>query len=195
MIKSAVIRRSVFVFLLASTVACYAAPDPAPTNFSTAATAPSADADKIIAKSTCKSADVTGAPVMTGQITDAATIFEAAGKAEIMDAIGDFEKVHKNQLTIVSVPSLNNQEIANYTCKLGNLWGIGDKQHDDGILILIAPNERKVRIAIGTGLEPQISNETLQQIINTKMMPEFPKQQYSAGVVGAIKALSVELAS
>jgi len=95
-----------------------------------------------------------------------------------------------NQITIVTIPSLNGYEIADYANKLFRSWGIGGKKNNNGILILLSVEERKVRIEVGYGLEGAIPDVTASSIIENEMIPPFKEGNYYRGLDNAIDALS-----
>ncbi len=143
--------------------------------------------------SVCNSANIENAPAFVGPVTDGAALFDAKQKLNLENRIVKFETENTEKLVVVTVKSLLDQDISAYTCTLFNSWGIGDSVRNDGIAILIAPNERKVRIAVGYGLEDILSNAFLGQVIQTKILPEFKKGDFEAGVSNAISAISEEL--
>jgi uncharacterized protein len=145
--------------------------------------------------SNCKPASISSAPKNTGHITDGAHIFSNTGRVKMLQAIRDLERAHRVQLAVVSVKSLAGQDVADFTCTLAIAWGVGDRDRDDGILILIAPNEGRLRIAVGFGLEEKLPNDFLKQIIDRKIMPEFPQKRYSKGIAIGIAAISSELSA
>jgi len=93
-------------------------------------------------------------------------------------------------MVVVTVPSLNGQDVADYTQNLGKRWGIGRKGINDGIVVLVAPNERKVRIAVGYGLENLLTNSYCQKVIDTMMIPQFRTANYYGGLMAAVVDLA-----
>ncbi|GGN46792.1 hypothetical protein GCM10011349_14370 [Novosphingobium indicum] len=96
-------------------------------------------------------------------------------------------------MVLATTPSLNGEEISDYAQKLGNRWGIGRKEHDDGVIILVAPNERKVRIAVGYGLEKTLTNAFCGQVIADDMLPRFKEGDFAAGVEAGVAAISAKI--
>lgn len=93
-----------------------------------------------------------------GRVTDDAKVLSDAQKQQIAARLADFERLTGHQMVVVTTPSLGGQDIALYATNLANKRGIGRRGVDDGILLLVAPNERKVRIAVGRGLESILSD-------------------------------------
>lgn len=97
-------------------------------------------------------------------------------------------------MVVVTVPSLEGQPIEEYTRSLANRWGVGRREHNDGIMMLVAPNERKVRIGVGLGLEEVVTNSFASTVIEAEMIPRFREGDYdgavSAGVAAVINRLT-----
>lgn len=103
------------------------------------------------------------------------------------------EAATHHQMVVVTVASLNGRDIADYAKDLGNAWGIGRKGYDDGVMILVAPNEHQVRIAVGYGLEKQLTDILCQQIINVQMLPRFRDGNLPGGIEAGTDALIARL--
>ena len=97
-------------------------------------------------------------------------------------------------LVVVSVDSLAGQPIEDVANDLFNDWGIGDEDTDRGLLMLVAPNERMVRIEVGCGLESTITDELAADIIQQRILPEFREGKFPAGIGAGTDALIARLA-
>ena len=124
------------------------------------------------------------APVvpLTGRVTDAAHILSPEQISGLTLKLERLERTTKHQLVIATVPSLGGRDVTDFTRDLANKWGIGRKGYDDGVVLLVAPNERKVRIAVGYGLEKTLTHEVCQQIIDSAMLPRFRKNDLPGGI-------------
>jgi uncharacterized protein len=91
------------------------------------------------------------------------------------------------------VNSLQDQEIEDYGYQLGRAWGIGQKENDNGALLIVAPNERKVRVEVGYGLEPILTDAFSSQVLRDDILPSFRDGDYQAGVVKGVDALIAQL--
>jgi uncharacterized protein len=91
-------------------------------------------------------------PALTGRVVDEAGILDPATKAALEQKLADFEAKTTGQLVVVTVKSLQGTSIEDYGYQLGRFWQIGQKDKNTGALLIIAPNERKVRIEVGYGL-------------------------------------------
>ena len=135
-----------------------------------------------------------GWPAPTATVQDAAA--DPAAIAPIMDEAGLLSDQAEAQLTakivalkaelgpemvVLTVTTLGEQSIEDYALKRGNQMGIGDRERNDGLLIVVAPNEKKVRIELGRGLTTVLSNETCAGLI-ARMLPQFKANKFDAGV-------------
>ncbi len=96
-------------------------------------------------------------------------------------------------MVVVTVRTLNGQDIADFTRTLANSWHIGRKGIDDGVVLLVAPAERKVRIAVGFGLEKQLTPEVCQEVIDSEVLPAFRRGNLPGGIEAGTEALVARL--
>ena len=94
-------------------------------------------------------------------------------------------------MVVATVASLNGTTVEDFATCLGNRWGIGRKGKNDGILILVAPNERRVRVATGTGIEKLLSDEKAKAVID-QMTPGFKSGDYAGGLTTGIDAIAAQ---
>ena len=127
---------------------------------------------------------------LTGRVIDAANVLSPAEEASLTGKLQELEQQTNHQLVIVTSPSLGGKDIASYTRELANRWGIGRKGVDDGVVLLVAPNEKQVRIAVGRGLERTLTPALCQKIINNEMIPRFRKTDYAGGVEAGLNSLT-----
>ena len=109
----------------------------------------------------------------TAPVVDAANIIDPATEAALTQKLDAFEQRTQRQLVVATVPSLDDRDIADYGYQLGRFWGLGDKGRNDGAILLVAPNERKVRIEVGYGLEPVLTDGWSSLIIQNTILPRF----------------------
>jgi len=100
-----------------------------------------------------------------------------------------FDDSTSNQITLVTVKDLGGYEVADYAVNLGNQWGVGQSGKKNGIVFLIAPNERKVTIQTGYGLEPVLPDIIAGRIIREQVAPSFRNGNYYEGIDKAIDAI------
>ena len=130
---------------------------------------------------------------LDGRVTDAAHILSTDFRAKLSAKLERFENKTHHQLVVVTVSSLGGRDVANYTRDLSNAWGVGRKGYNDGIVLLVAPNERKARIAVGYGLETVLTEPVCRQIIDATMLPRFRHGDFTAGIEGGSDALMARL--
>ena len=133
------------------------------------------------------------AVALTGRVTDAANILTRNQQAALSDKLERLEQRTKHQMVVVTVPTLHGRDVADFTKDLANAWGIGRKGHNDGVVLLVAPNEHKVRIAVGYGLEGLLTHDVCQQIIDRTIVPHFRQGDLGGGIQAGTDALIAKL--
>lgn len=142
-------------------------------------------------------AQSTDAPALelTGRVVDAASIISAGVEADLTAKLEALESDTGVQLVVATTPSLDGREIDAYSLDLANAWGIGSAERDDGLLLLVAPNERQVRIDVGYGLEASVKDEEAAAIIYEAIVPEFRTGDFEAGIAKGVDRLVLEVTS
>lgn len=128
-------------------------------------------------------------PVLTGRVVDEAHILPAPVAARLVRKLADYERRTRHQLLVVTVASLSGQSIDAFGLALARRWGIGRKSINDGLILLVAPNERKVRIEVGLGLERRMTNERAGAIIRTVLIPAFRRGDLPRGIEAGTDAI------
>ncbi len=132
-------------------------------------------------------------PKLTGRVVDDARLLNPQQTAQLTQKLEALEKNSGRQLVVVTLPSLQGYEISDYGYQLGRAWGIGEKDKNSGALLIVAPNERKVRIEVGYGLEPIITDGLSFLIINNQILPRFKADDYPGGIAAGTDALVKQL--
>ena len=132
-------------------------------------------------------------PKLTGRVVDEAHLLSPEQAAAIDAKLAALETQSQRQMVVVTLPSLEGYEIEDYGYRLGRAWGIGDKQRNDGLLLIVAPNERKVRIEAGYGLEGIITDALSSLIIQREVVPRFKANDYAGGIAAATDQLIAQL--
>jgi len=132
-------------------------------------------------------------PNSTGWVNDFAGIFKQEDIDKMNELLTDLEKKTTAEVTVATVTSLNGKSIETYASELFNSWGIGKKDLNNGLLFLIALNEKKFRIETGDGLQKIITDAIAKQILDEIALPSFKKGDYSQGSYEVIKKLSEEI--
>lgn len=132
-------------------------------------------------------------PKLTGRVVDEANILSPAAEAALTAKLEGLETATGHQLVVVTLPSLQDQEIEDFGYQLGRAWGIGDEKKNDGALLIVAPNERKVRIEVGYGLEGVMTDALSSVIIQSAILPKFKAGDMEGGIVAGTDALVRQL--
>ena len=132
-------------------------------------------------------------PELTGRVVDAADIIPPAEEAALAQKLAAFEQRTARQLVVATVPDLQGYDIESYGYQLGRAWGIGSEENDDGTLLIVAPNERKVRIEVGYGLEPILTDGLSFLIVNRQILPRFKQGDMPGGIAAGADAIIQQL--
>jgi uncharacterized protein len=132
-------------------------------------------------------------PKLTGRVVDDAHILSPDVQAQLTQKLADLEQRTSRQLVVVTLPSLQGYEIEDYGYQLGRAWGIGQKKLNNGVLFIIAPNERRTRIEVGYGLEPILTDALSSVILQTKVLPKFKAGDMPGGIVAGTDAIVEQL--
>lgn len=130
---------------------------------------------------------------LTGRVVDAADLLTAAQEAQIVRKLSALETRNRHQLVVATVPTLGDQPIEQYSLCLANQWALGRKGHDDGLLLLVAPKERKVRIEVGKGLEKRLTNREAKAVIDRQILPAFKSGAMARGIEAGVNAMIAEV--
>lgn len=125
-------------------------------------------------------------PELTGRIVDQAGLITHEHRVAIEAELKDLESRSTDQVAVVTLKSLQGYPIEDYGYQLGRKWGIGQKGKDNGILLIVAPNERKVRIEVGRGLEPIMTDLMSRLIIANRILPAFRRGDFSGGIAAGV---------
>jgi uncharacterized protein len=132
-------------------------------------------------------------PPLTGRVVDAANIIPPDEKARLDQKLAGLEAQSHRQLVVATIPDLQGYEISDYGYQLGRAWGIGSKEHNDGALLIVAPNEHKVRIEVGYGLEGVLTDGLSSLIIQNTIVPRFKAGDLPGGIEAGTDALIHQL--
>jgi len=132
-------------------------------------------------------------PAPAGYVNDFAEILSPEFEATLNQNITDFEAKTTDEISVVTIKSLGDMTVEEYAVELFQQWGIGKKSKDNGLLLLIAPAERKVRIEVGYGLESIITDGRSGEILDVQFVPEFKKGNYETGVLNTVNQIETYL--
>lgn len=128
-------------------------------------------------------------PALTGRVVDNAHLLQPDQAAALDAKLAQLEQQSGRQMVVATIPDLQGYPIEDYGYQLGRKWGLGDKKANDGLLLLVAPNERKVRIEVGYGLEPIVTDALSSVIIQRNILPRFRDKDMAGGILAGSNAL------
>lgn len=132
-------------------------------------------------------------PELTGRVVDAADVIPADTEARLTEQLAALETQSRRQLVVVTLPDLDGYDIADYGYRLGRHWGIGSKESNDGALLIVAPKERRVRIEVGYGLEPVLTDGLSSLIVQQLIVPRFKAGDMAGGIEAGTEAIVRQL--
>jgi uncharacterized protein len=132
-------------------------------------------------------------PPLTGRVVDAANLLEPAQEAELTQKLAALEAATHRQLVVATVPSLEGHDIQEYGVGLGRFWRIGQQGANNGVILLVAPSDRKVGIEVGYGMEGVLTDALSGQIIRDVILPRFRENDYPGGIEAGTDALIAQL--
>jgi uncharacterized protein len=132
-------------------------------------------------------------PALTGRVVDGAHILTDATRTDLNAKLASLEASNSRQLVVVTVPSLQGYDISDFGYQLGRAWGIGQAKLNNGALLIVAPTEHKVRVEVGYGLEPILTDAFSEVVLQTQVLPKFRKGDFNGGVESGVDALIQQL--
>ena len=128
-------------------------------------------------------------PKLTGRVVDDANLLSPSQEQALTSKLASLEQQSGRQLVVATLPDLQGYDISDFGYQLGRAWGIGSKDKNDGALLIIAPNERKVRIEVGYGLEGIMTDALSSQIIRNAVTPRFKAGDMPGGIDAGVDAI------
>ncbi len=125
-------------------------------------------------------------PTLTGRVVDGANVLSESTRADLTTKLADLEQKSRIQLVVATVPDLQGQEIEPYANTLFRLWRLGEEKENNGVLLLVAPKEHKVRIEVGYGLEGTLTDAISKLIIVNAIAPRFKAGDFNGGVTRGV---------
>ena len=121
-------------------------------------------------------------PALIGRVVDEAGILDAATRQAITEKLAAVEAKSGDQIVVVTLKSLQDTSIADYGYQLGRAWAVGQKDKNNGAVLIVVPGERKVRIEVGYGLEGALTDAVTQLIIQNAILPRFRAGDFAGGI-------------
>lgn len=128
-------------------------------------------------------------PFLAGHVNDQAGLLDHAQGLALEERLAAFETRTGHQVVVLSVPSLEGEVIEDYALRVAETWKLGRADRDDGVLLLIAKDDRKLRIEVGYGLEAQLTDLQSHRIIDERIVPRFKEGAFAQGVDDGVSSL------
>jgi uncharacterized protein len=129
-------------------------------------------------------------PALTGRVVDTADILSPETEARLAEQLAAAEDSTGAQVAVLTVPALQSESIEELAVRVFNTWGLGDAARDDGVLLLIARDDRELRIEVGYGLEGQITDSRAGRVIRDVIVPRFRDGDFDGGVSDGVSAIT-----
>ena len=128
-------------------------------------------------------------PRLQGYVNDYGGMISSSAKSKIEEGLKAFEQSDSTQLVILTIPSLEGENIEEFSIKVAEAWKIGQQQKDNGILLVVSKQERKIRVEVGRGLEGRLTDLMAGRIIDQVIKPRFKQGDFDAGFIAGASAL------
>lgn len=128
-------------------------------------------------------------PDLTGRVVDLADLLSPEAERAIAELSRAHEDSTTNQVAVLTVPSLNGENLEEWATEVFRTWGLGQAEANNGVLLLIARDDRKIRIEVGYGLEGDLTDARAGRIIRNEMTPRFRDRAFEAGTLAAVEAI------
>lgn len=132
-------------------------------------------------------------PFLSERVIDQTNTLATNTILELTKILKAHEKETSNQIAVLIIPSLEGEILEDYSHKVATTWGLGQKNKNNGVLLLIAKKDRKLRIEVGSGLEGSLTDATSSRIIRNEITPEFKKGNFDQGVKNGIEKIILSI--
>ena len=134
-------------------------------------------------------------PPLTGRVVDQADLLRPEQELDLSSKLAALETQSGRQFVVATVNSLEGRDISDYSTQLGRAWKIGDEQKDDGVVMVVAPKERKVWIATGYGADDVLTDAVTGLIVRQQILPRFKQNppDYGGGIIAGADAVITQL--
>jgi uncharacterized protein len=128
-------------------------------------------------------------PYLTGRVTDNAQLLSPEASRSLSESLKAHEQRTGNQIAVLTIPTLDGESIEDFAVRVFESWKLGQKEKDNGVLIVVVPNDRRMRIEVGYGLEGTLTDATAGRIIQNVMTPKFKNGDFNGGITDGAKAV------
>lgn len=128
-------------------------------------------------------------PQLHGHVNDYANLLSPGAAQRLEQELADFERNESTQIVVLTINSLESEDLEEYSIKVAEAWRIGQAKLDNGAILLIAKQERKIRIEVGRGLEGKLTDLVSGRIIRGDIAPYFKNNNYDAGITAGVSSI------
>jgi uncharacterized protein len=128
-------------------------------------------------------------PKLQGYVNDYAEMMSASARSKIEEELRGFEQSDSTQIVILTVPSLEGEDIRGFGIKVGDAWKIGQKGKDNGAILIVSKQDRKIDIEVGRGLEGNLTDLMAGRIIDLVITPRFKRADFDGGFLAGVSAM------
>ncbi len=128
-------------------------------------------------------------PALSGRVNDYGAMISAPARAELETRLQQFEAAESTQIVILTIPSLQDEPIENFSIRVAESWKIGHKGSDNGVLLIVSRDDHKVRIEVGYGLEGRLTDLLAGRIVADEIAPAFKAGQFDAGFTKGVSSI------
>jgi uncharacterized protein len=129
-------------------------------------------------------------PALKGRVNDYAGMLSGGTAQQLEAALAELEHTDSTQIVVLTIPSLEGESLEAFSLRVAEQWQIGQKGKDNGALLLVAKDDRKIRIEAGYGLEGKLTDLVSGRIIRNVMIPEFKMGRFDQGIVDGVAAMA-----
>jgi uncharacterized protein len=128
-------------------------------------------------------------PKLQGYVNDYAGMISSSAKSKVEEDLRAFEQSDSTQIVILTIPSLEGEDIENFGIKVGDTWKIGQKGNDNGAILIVSKQERRIRIEVGRGLEGKLTDLMSGRIIDGVIKPKFKEGDFDGGFIAGVSSM------
>lgn len=128
-------------------------------------------------------------PALRGHVNDYAGLLSPAAVQHLERRLAEFEQQDSTQIVVLTIPTLSGEDIETYSIRVAEAWKIGQKGLDNGAILLVAAQERKIRIEVGRGLEGKLTDLVAGRIIRNDLAPRFKSGDFDGGITSGVAAI------
>lgn len=132
-------------------------------------------------------------PYLTGRVVDNAEILKPDTRRQITELLRNHEQQTTNQIAVLTIPTLDGESVEEYSIRVFEQWKLGKKGKDNGVLLVVVPKDRRMRIEVGYGLEGTLTDAHASRIIRNVMAPRFKQSDYDGGIAQGTAAIVAQL--